>query len=87
MPHCNHSLFFRLFVVVALCLNVSLVSAITVPDLYTAEVPVASEAGLQRAQVMSQAFKQVLIKVSGNSQLIQQKTIVAELSSPQAIES
>lgn len=55
------------------------VSAKVVPNLYQGQVPVTSRASDQLDAAMQQAFAQVLIKVSGSSQVTSNATISAQL--------
>jgi hypothetical protein len=56
-----------------------LLQAKIVPNLYQVMVPVSSQAGQLRQQAIDDAFKQILIRVSGNSQIMQNSDIEAAL--------
>lgn len=61
-------------------LLVSSLGAQVVPHLYQVEVPVVSQATDLRETAINQGFQQVLIRVSGNSQVLKNKNIVEALS-------
>lgn len=66
--------------VIFLAILVNNVQAARVSSLYKAEVPVTSQSAQDRTQALSDAMAQVLIKVSGNSQIIDNPNIKSRLS-------
>lgn len=71
----------RLYLITFCCLVLFpiLASAKVVSNLYQGQVPVMSRASDQLDAAMQQAFTQVLIKVSGNSQIASNSTISAQI--------
>ncbi len=56
--------FFYLILLLLLCMRTA--SAVTVDDLYTIELPVADQTTSLRLDAFTEAFKQVIVKVSGS---------------------
>lgn len=54
--------------------------AVVVPDLYSAQVPVNSQAASVRSSAVLKAFKTVLVKVSGDSSVLENAAIKAEFT-------
>jgi hypothetical protein len=59
--------------------------AIKVDSLYRGSVPVASQSALDRTQAVQSAITQVLIKVSGNSQIVNNTELKAHLNSAETL--
>ncbi len=68
-----------LFVAGWILLFAAPVFAARVNSLYTAQVPVTSQSAQEKAQAVPQAFGQVLIKVSGNNQILDNPEIKSRL--------
>lgn len=64
-----------------LLLCVSSVSAIEVKDLYRVDAAIADQSPKARQQGIGNAFSQMLVKISGRSDILQQPGIAAELKS------
>lgn len=58
--------------------------ALKIDTLYTGRVPVTTQAAAERAQATQQALIQVLVKVSGNDQILNNPQLKARVSSPDA---
>jgi len=70
------------FGLVLICLfgMIGMVNAVRVADLYQGRVPVASQSQEERNQVLQQGLGQVLVKVSGNTQVLNNPKVQSHLS-------
>lgn len=75
----KHSLLWTWTCTFTVILFVNTAFAMRVKDLYKAEVPVASQSVQDKTQALAQALGQVLIKVSGNSRILENSVIKSRL--------
>lgn len=64
---------------------IGIVNAVRVGNLYQTRVPVVSQSSDERNQVLEQALGQVLIKVSGNTQILNNPNVKSHLSSASSL--
>lgn len=69
----------------ACVVGVNLAEAVRVTSLYHAVVPVQSQSAEERNQALPQGLGQVLVKVSGNTQILLNPNIKSRINSPESL--
>lgn len=72
------------FLLILCCLSPCIIRATLVNDLYSAQIPVTDQNSTQRRNAVKTAFLAVIVKVTGNSQLASQRSIVAAANNVQS---
>lgn len=74
-------MFLRSLAIFLLSIVSTFASAVTVTDLYNASIPVSAQNSQTQAQAFKTGLEQILVKISGNTNVLQNKAISAAIKS------